>query len=97
MAISSLVGVSLAQQQVLCPFYLSGQLFLRLLLFQFKLARVPLIHSGYKAHQRSSSGFLYPVSSVKERNRKGGKYKISRVLQLAISSPQASPKNGGQG
>ena len=35
---------------------------------------------------------LYPVSSVKERNRKGGKCKISRVLQLPVLSPQASPK-----
>ena len=42
--------------------------------------------------KRSSSGHLYPVSSVKERNRKGGKCKISRVLQLPVSSPQASPK-----
>ena len=38
------------------------------------------------------SGLLYPVSSVKERNRKGGKCKISRVLQSPVSSPQASPK-----
>ena len=42
--------------------------------------------------KRPSSGHLYPVSSVKERNRKGGKCKISRVLQLPVSSPQASPK-----
>ena len=42
--------------------------------------------------KRSSSGHLYPVSSVKERNRKGGKCKISRVLQSPVSSPQASPK-----
>ena len=35
---------------------------------------------------------LFPVSSVKERTRKGGKCKISRVLQLPVSSPQASPK-----
>ena len=41
---------------------------------------------------RTSSGFLHPVSSVKERNRKGGKCKISRVLQSPVSSPQASPK-----
>ena len=39
-----------------------------------KLARVPLIH-------RPSSSHLYPVSSVKERNRKGRKCKISQVLQ----------------
>ena len=42
--------------------------------------------------KRPSSGHLYPVSSVKERNRKGGKCKISRVLQLPIPSTQASPK-----
>ena len=42
--------------------------------------------------KRSSSGILYPVCSVKERNRKGGKRKISWVLQLPVSSPQASPK-----
>ena len=42
--------------------------------------------------KRTSSGLLYPVSSVKECNRKGGKCKISRVLQSSVSSPQASPK-----
>ena len=42
--------------------------------------------------KRSSSGHLYPVSSVKEHNRKGGKCKISQVLQSPVSSPQASPK-----
>ena len=42
--------------------------------------------------KRPSSGHLYPVSSVKERNRKGGKYKISRVLQSPVSCTQASPK-----
>ena len=35
---------------------------------------------------------MHLVSSVKERNRKGGKCKISRVLQSPVSSPQASPK-----
>ena len=35
---------------------------------------------------------MYPVSSVKEHNRKGGKCKISQVLQLSVPSPQASPK-----
>ena len=39
-----------------------------------------------------SSGLLYPVSSVKERNRKGGKCKISWVLQSPVSCTQASPK-----
>ena len=42
--------------------------------------------------KRPSSGLLYPVSSVKERNRKGGKCKISPVLQSPVSSIQASPK-----
>ena len=42
--------------------------------------------------KRSSSDLLYPVSSVKEHNRKGGKYNISRVLQLPVSNTQASPK-----
>ena len=38
------------------------------------------------------TGHLYPVSSVKERNRKGGKCKISWVLQSPVPSTQASPK-----
>ena len=42
--------------------------------------------------KRSSSDRVYPVSSVKECNRKGGKCKISRVLQSPVSNPQASPK-----
>ena len=42
--------------------------------------------------KRPSSGRLYPLSSIKERNRKGGKCKISQVLQSPVSSPQASPK-----
>ena len=42
--------------------------------------------------RRPSCGLFYPVSSVKEHNRKGGKCKISRVLQSPASSPQASPK-----
>ena len=42
--------------------------------------------------KKCSSGLLYPVSSVKECNRKGGKCKISRALQSPVSSPQASPK-----
>ena len=42
--------------------------------------------------KRPSSGHLYPVSPVKERNRKGGKCKISRVLQSPVPSTQASPK-----
>ena len=42
--------------------------------------------------KRPSTGHLYLVSSVKERNRKGGKCKISRVLQSPVPSTQASPK-----
>ena len=42
--------------------------------------------------KRPSTGHLYPVSSVKERNRKGGKCIISRVLQSPVPSTQASPK-----
>ena len=42
--------------------------------------------------QRTHSGLLHPVSSVKERNRNGGKCKISQVLQSPVPSPQASPK-----
>ena len=42
--------------------------------------------------KRPSSGLLYPVSSVKEHDRKGGKYKISVVLHLPVSSTQASSK-----
>ena len=42
--------------------------------------------------KRPSPGHLYPVSPVKECNRKGGKCKISRVLQPPVPSTQASPK-----
>ena len=42
--------------------------------------------------KRPSSGHLYPVFSVKERNRKGGKCKISQVLKSSVSCTQASPK-----
>ena len=42
--------------------------------------------------KRPSPGHLYPVSPVKERNRKGGKCKISRVLQSPAPSTQVSPK-----
>ena len=58
-----------------------------------KLARAPLIQSGYKAHQKDLAlASLYPVSSIKERNRNSGKCKILRVLQSPVFSPQASPK-----
>ena len=56
------------------------------------LVRAPLILSGYKPFKRTSSDLLYPVSSVKERNRKGEKCKISRVLQSPVSCTQASPR-----
>ena len=42
--------------------------------------------------KRPSFGHLHPVSLVKERHRKGGKCKISRVLQSPVPSTQASPK-----
>ena len=42
--------------------------------------------------KRPSLGRLHPVSPVKERYRKGGKCKISRVLQSPVSCTQASPK-----
>ena len=42
--------------------------------------------------KRPSLGHLYPVSLVKERYRKGGKCKISLVLQSPVPSTQASPK-----
>ena len=42
--------------------------------------------------KRPNLGHLYPVSPVKERYRKGGKCKISRVLQSPVPSTQASPK-----
>ena len=38
--------------------------------------------------KRPSSGFLYSVSSVKERNRKGGKCKISRVYSRLFLVPK---------
>ena len=42
--------------------------------------------------KRFTSGLFYPVSSVKERNRKGGKCKIFRVLQSSVSSPKPHQK-----
>ena len=53
------------------------------------LVRFPLIHSEYKALQKDQvSGHLYPVSYVKERNKKGGKCKISQVLQSPVLVPK---------
>ena len=54
-----------------------------------------IITNGYVLQgptKRPSLGHLYPVSLVKERHRKGGKRKISRVLQSHVPSTQASPK-----
>ena len=56
------------------------------------LVRFPLILSEYKAHQKTKPWPLVSSLSVKERNRKGGKCKISRVLQSPVPSTQASPK-----
>ena len=57
------------------------------------LVRFPLILSRVQGpSKKPSSGLLYPVSSVKERNRKGGKCKIALVLQSLVPSTQASPK-----
>ena len=42
--------------------------------------------------KRPSLSRLHPVSAVKERYGKGGKCKISRVLQSLVSCTQASPK-----
>ena len=50
------------------------------------------IHFKTTFSQSSPDSIRLQVSSVKERNRKGGKCKISRVLQSPVSSPQASPK-----
>ena len=41
---------------------------------------------------RPSLSRLHPVPAVKERHRKGGTCKISRVLESPVSSTQASPK-----
>ena len=63
--------------------------------FQIRLATNPVIL--FKSSQtpdpvriqgpsKTKSWPLYPVSSLKERNRKGGKCKISRVLQSPVPS-----------
>ena len=41
---------------------------------------------------RPRSGLLLPVSTAQNEIEKGGKCKISQVLQSPVSSPQASPK-----
>ena len=57
------------------------------------LVRFPLILSEYKAQQKDQAlATCIQSLPVKERNRKGGKCKISRVLQSPVPSAQASPK-----
>ena len=56
------------------------------------LVRAPLIQSGYKALQKDQALASCIQFLVKVCNRKGGKCKISWVLQSPVSSPQASPK-----
>ena len=57
------------------------------------LVRFSVILSKYKALQKDQAlSRLHPVSSVKESYRKGGKCKISWVLQSPVSCPQASAK-----
>ena len=58
---------------------------------QSKFGRVPLILSGPKAHQDPAPA-SYPVSSVKECNRKGGNVKSLWFLQSPVPNPQASPR-----
>ena len=61
--------------------------------FKTKLGQIPSDSVRIQGPlKRPSSGHLYPVSSVKEHNRKGGKCKISRVLHSPVSSPKASPE-----
>ena len=61
--------------------------------FKTKIGQIPSDSVRVQGpSKRPSTGHLYPVSSVKERNLKCGKCKISRVLQSPVSSTQASPK-----
>ena len=53
------------------------------------LVKFSLIVSEYKALPKDQA-LTDCILSVKERNRKGGKCKISQVLQSQVSSPQAS-------
>ena len=58
-----------------------------------KLGQIPSDYIRIQGpSKRPSSGLLYLVCPVKERYRKGGKSKISQLLQSPVSSPQASPK-----
>ena len=54
------------------------------------LVRAPLIQSGYKALQKDQA-LAFCIHSL-VCNRKGGKCKISWVLQSPVSCTQASPK-----
>ena len=60
--------------------------------FKSNLARFPLIQSGFKALQKTKFWPLVSSLFCQECNRKGGKCKISRVLQSPVSNPQASPR-----
>ena len=61
--------------------------------FQSQFGQIPSDPVRVQGPSKSPSpGHLYPVSPVKERNRKGGKCKISRFLQSPVPSIQASPK-----
>ena len=57
-----------------------------------KLARIPLIHSGYKTHQKLALACFIQSLLSKNAKQKGGNCKSSRVLQSPVSSSQASPK-----
>ena len=58
-----------------------------------RLVRFPLIQSEYKARQKDQA-LATCIQSLLSRNtiERGGKCKISRVLQSPVSSTQASPK-----
>ena len=64
--------------------------------FWDSLSNAQLVKEGedflLKKDTSKDSSHLYPVSSVKEHNRKGGKCKISWVLRSPVPSTQASPK-----
>ena len=56
------------------------------------LIRFPLILSEYKAQQKDQALATCIQSLLSKNYRKGGKCKISRVLQSPVPSTQASPK-----
>ena len=84
----------------MAPTYSNGQEMVSIYLIKikittkfFKFGQIPSYSVRVQGpSKRPSSGHLYPVSSVKERNRKGGKCKISWVLQSPVPSTQVSPK-----